>query len=42
MDNCNKFNKHVAPYKCVGQKISKIVDVMFKKIPEIGSENFGM
>ena len=41
-DNCYKINKRVAPNKCVGQKISKIVVKMFRKILKIGSENFGM
>ena len=42
MDNCYKTNKRVVPNKCVGQKISKIVVKMFRKILKIGSENFGM
>ena len=42
MDYCYKTNKRVVPNKCVGQKISKIVVKMFRKILEIGSENFGM
>ena len=42
MDNCYKTNKRVVPNKCVGQKISKIVVKMFRKILEVGSENFGM
>ena len=39
-DNFNKTNKHVVPNKRVGQKISKIVIEMFRKILEIGRENF--
>ena len=38
----NKINKRAFPNKCGGQKISKIVVKVFRKILEIGYENFGM
>ncbi len=39
-DNFNKINKHVVLNKHVGQKISKIVVKMLRKILETGIENF--
>ena len=39
-DDVNKTNERVLPNKRVGQKISKIVVKMLRKIVENGGENF--